>query len=347
MDLSWTGTEPKPGQYDFSPYDRLLAQLEARGLRAIFILDYGNPLYDQGLAPFSDEGRSAFVRWAVAAARHFCGKGILWEIWNEPNSGDFWRPRANVDRYIALATAVGEAFRQNGLNETLIGPAAQKFPYRFLKKCMEAGLWKYWSGVSLHPYRGSRPPETVSVEYRRLNNLLGRYAANTDPSILSGEWGYSTAQRGIGEAEQAKYLARMWLHNLADQIPISIWYDWQDDGTDPKNPEHHFGMVRRDFQPKPAFEAAKTLNSLLGGYQLDRRLSSKAHRGYGVLFRKGESLAWALWTTSPKHQCTELEVPPGSYRLWDYLGRELERPSLKNGRIALELSDAPQYLIQE
>src|SRR5215471_13458236 len=42
MDLSWTGTEPKPGQYDFSPYDRLLAQLEARGLRAIFILDYGN-----------------------------------------------------------------------------------------------------------------------------------------------------------------------------------------------------------------------------------------------------------------------------------------------------------------
>jgi hypothetical protein len=299
------------------------------------------------LAPYSDEGRAAFARWAVAAARHFCGKRVLWEIWNEPNSGDFWRPKANVDRYIALAREVGEAFRQNGLNETLIGPAAQKFPRSFLEKCLKAGLWKYWEGVSLHPYR-NQPPETASDEYRRLKDLIARYTPPaSEPPVLSGEWGYSSARGGIDEAEQAKYLARMWLNNLAEQIPISIWYDWRDDGSDPKNPEHHFGMVRTDLQPKPAFEAAKALNTLLAGFQLEQQLCLKTHNGYGVLFRKGERLAWALWTTSPKSQVAEIEVPPGSYRLWDYLGREQPRPTPNNGRMTLPLSDAPQYLISE
>jgi len=42
MDLTWGGTERKPGEYDFAAYDRLVAALEKNGLRAVFILDYGN-----------------------------------------------------------------------------------------------------------------------------------------------------------------------------------------------------------------------------------------------------------------------------------------------------------------
>jgi hypothetical protein len=44
MDFFWGGTEKRRGEYDFSAYDRLLAALEAQKLRALFILDYGNPL---------------------------------------------------------------------------------------------------------------------------------------------------------------------------------------------------------------------------------------------------------------------------------------------------------------
>ena len=51
----------------------------------MFILDYGNRLYDHGQAPRSDSARAAFARFAAAAARHFRGQGVIWEIWNEPN----------------------------------------------------------------------------------------------------------------------------------------------------------------------------------------------------------------------------------------------------------------------
>ncbi|MCR4412831.1 MAG: beta-galactosidase, partial [Thermoguttaceae bacterium] len=79
MDFVWQATERKKGEYDFSAYDRLLKSLDEHKIRALFILDYGNPLYDKGLAPASDEGRQAFARWAAAAARRFRNRGILWE----------------------------------------------------------------------------------------------------------------------------------------------------------------------------------------------------------------------------------------------------------------------------
>ncbi|MCY3021900.1 MAG: hypothetical protein NTW87_23055, partial [Planctomycetota bacterium] len=77
MDFAWNGTEKKKGEYDFKPYERLLASLEPHKLRALFIFDYSNRLYDQGLSPCSDEGREAFAKWAAAAAVHFKGRGIL------------------------------------------------------------------------------------------------------------------------------------------------------------------------------------------------------------------------------------------------------------------------------
>jgi len=47
MDFHWAGIEREKGVYDWSAYELLTANLEKRGLRALFILDYSNPLYEQ------------------------------------------------------------------------------------------------------------------------------------------------------------------------------------------------------------------------------------------------------------------------------------------------------------
>ncbi|RLA92371.1 MAG: beta-1,4-xylanase, partial [Deltaproteobacteria bacterium] len=67
--------ERRCGEYDFSGYDMLLEALEARDIRPLFILDYGNPLYDDGLAPHTDRGRAAFAEFAYQAAACFRGRG--------------------------------------------------------------------------------------------------------------------------------------------------------------------------------------------------------------------------------------------------------------------------------
>lgn len=324
MDFVWNLTEMSTGKYDFAPYDRLMTALDEYKIRALFILDYTNPLYDAGDSPRTEEGRQGFARWAAAAAKHFQGRGVIWEMYNEPNHV-FWRPRPNVADYISLALAVGKAIRQAAPGETFIGPATG-IDFPFLEACFKGGLLEYWSAVSVHPYRQT-DPETVVEDYCHLRQLIATYApfirtrSGSDGAlataslkkeipIISGEWGYSSGWRGMNEEKQGEQLARQWLTNAANGIQLSIWYDWHDDGQNPNEAEHHFGTVSYPsragavgsapaYDPKPAYLAAKTLTSFFDGYRFVKRLEAGGANDYVLLFRKGNETRLAAWTTSP------------------------------------------------
>lgn len=264
MDFHWGAVERERGKYNFSAYETLSADLEKSGLKALFILDYGNSLYDGGLSPHSDEGRAAFARWAAASAKHFAGKGYLWEIWNEPNI-HFWKPKPDVTNYIALALATSKAIREAAPGEAIIGPATSQVDLKFIEPCFQAGLLAYWDAVTVHPYR-QEAPGSVTNDYAKLRALIAKYVpAGREVPVLAAEWGYSAAWKNYDEAKQGERVTQYMTVNRAEKIPLSIWYDWKDDGTDPKEPEHHFGLVQhrhtgdasQPFLPKPAYEAAR------------------------------------------------------------------------------------------
>ena len=91
----------------------------------------------------------------------FDGRGILWEMYNEPNIG-FWHPKPNVDDYTKLALAVGKALHNAEPGETYVGPATSTIDFNFLEACFKAGLLEYWFAVSVHPYR-QKDPETAAT----------------------------------------------------------------------------------------------------------------------------------------------------------------------------------------
>ncbi|MGB2822241.1 MAG: hypothetical protein WBF17_14750, partial [Phycisphaerae bacterium] len=282
MDFVWERIERKKGQYDWSPYDRLLAAGEPYGMRFLFILDYSNKLYETDRSVRTAEGRAAMARWAAAAVERYKGRGILWEMWNEPNIAVFWKPRPDAKDYILLAKAVGDAIRKAAPGEMYIGPATSTIDFDFLEACFRGGLLECWSAVSVHPYR-QQMPETVEADYARLRRLIRKYAPkDKQVPILSGEWGYSSVWGNFDDRKQGKYLARQWLINLAGDVPLSIWYDWHDDGRDPKEAEHHFGTVAHAhhagrepvYDPKPAYLAAKTLTTVLKDFRFNKRLGT-------------------------------------------------------------------------
>jgi hypothetical protein len=294
MDFAWSGTERAKGQYDFSAYDRLLASLKRAKIRPYFILDYGNELYEAG-SPRHPESRAAFCRWVEAAMAHFNGRGIVWEMWNEPNIG-FWKPAPNVDEYVALAMDVGKTIRRVAPSETYIGPATSGIDLPFLQRCLDAGLLRYWNAVSVHPYRQSEPESVVS-EWVQLRSTLNR-AGGAKVPMISGEWGYSELYENQDKVRQARYMLRQYLVNLSCGVPISIYYDWKDDGTDPKEPEHHFGTVYANRATKPAYEAAVILVRDLAGFSYVTRLHTGDDSQWLLLFRKGAEARVAAWTTS-------------------------------------------------
>ena len=82
IDLHWNLTEPHPGVYDWGWYDSFLPAFWAGGMRMLFILDYANSNYNGFGSPSTPEAFAAFGRWAKAAATHFKGKDVIWEVYN-------------------------------------------------------------------------------------------------------------------------------------------------------------------------------------------------------------------------------------------------------------------------
>jgi len=365
MDFAWGAIEQKKGEYDWSGYEQLLGNLDKRGTRAIFILDYSNGLYEESVgstnplthlphkttaSPQHPESIAAFGRWAAAAAAHFRGRHVVWEIWNEPNI-QFWAPKPDAQQYATLALATCQAVRAAEPNATLIGPASSTFPWAFLETFLKSGVLEYLDAVSVHPYRSPHtPPETAAADYQKLKTLIDEYAPAARKGripIVSGEWGYSTWRKGVSLETQAAFAARQQLSNLLNGIPLSIWYDWKNDGSNPDENEHNFGTVLPDLKPKPAYVAIKTLTQELGGYGIGRRLRPTDDKDYLLLMTRSAegTRKLAAWTTGEPHPVTlgiksragvELKAADGQ-------GQPI-RVQLAANELTLQLDAAPQYV---
>lgn len=352
-DLFWEYTETERGVYDFHEYDTLMAELSEQGLKAMFILDFNNPLYQPGSdkqGPSSATVFTAYANWAAAAVSHFAGRGVVWEIWNEPNNAPFWGPAPNVHHYMALAKAASQAIKGAHPNEILIGPSStfsdrntvsSRDPNNglsFLNACFGLGLLNVVDGVSEHSYRPrAANPETVLDFYAAVQDLMRKYR-QTLP-IVSSEWGYSRTE--VDEATQAKYVVRSFLCNAIAGVPLSIWYDWSDDGTDPRSREDNFGLVSGNAErtAHEGYAAATVFNAVAKHGTFQGRVPGTLPDDYVVKYRTPTGLVFIAWTTGRAHPAN-LSIGGGAFQVTDYLGQP--QPNAKAERMPLD--DGPRYL---
>ena len=362
MDFGWDSIEKQKGQYDWSAYDELLSNLDKRGIRPVFILDYSHHLYEEAVtsenplthqahrttaSPQHPESVAAFAAWAAAAAKHYHDRHVIWEIWNEPNIS-FWNPKPDVEQYTTLALATCRAIRAAEPGATIVGPATSTFPWTFLETFLKSGVLEYLDAVSVHPYREPRrAPETAAADYQKLRELIERCAPAAKKDripILSGEWGYSSNTRGVSLETQAAFAARQQLSNLLNGVPLSIWYDWQNDGDDPKENEHNFGTVLPDLSPKPAYLAIQTLTRELSGYRIARRLPREDQKDYLLVCADAKGAQKLVaWTLGEPHQVVVGLKAAGKASGVDSAGKDLTL-KLENNQLSLGLTAAPQYI---
>lgn len=58
---------------------------------------------------------------------------------------------------------------------------------------------------------------------------------------------------------QSDYVIRTYVQSIAHGVQVVMWYDFRDDVV-PDNPtESSFGIIQRDFSPKPAYHAFSTM----------------------------------------------------------------------------------------
>ena len=302
-DFHWQDIERTAGVYDFQKYDAQIKQLEALGVRPVWVVSYGNTHYDDGLPPHTQAGLQAFARFAGAAAAHFRNRGVLWEIWNEPNEPNFWQPQPNADQYAALVKAAAPAIRAADPKAPILAGAISQFALPYIETFLRHHPLGGVTAFSIHPYRDGQP-ESVISDYGAVRALIGRYSpegpnpAHPNPMpIVCSEWGYTTAVDQTSEADQGRYIVRMYLVNLLCGVNLTIFYDWTDDGPNPGDNESRFGIVRQDLAPKPAYTAIAAFTRELRGYQFRHRLRSESGSDYRLLFQRPSGLAVVTWTS--------------------------------------------------
>jgi polysaccharide biosynthesis protein PslG len=297
MDMSWASVERTQGQYDFVVYDNIFNGFAKYKIRPLVILashgqtNYPNRSGQYPYPPDTPEAQQAFTNWVVAVIQRYKGRGIIWEVYNEPNNKYFWPPQPNAQDYSNLALMIGKAVQQVAPDETFIGPAIVSTDYAYLEDVLKSGILEYWDGISVHPYRSRDTPETVSKDYFQFRRLIRKYkSSNVIVPLISGEWGYPSANwegTSFDEEKQARFLARQWLINLLNRIPISIWFSWCDGDclTGKSNDIYdYFGLVR-----SPGIRSRSSQingkNRLMPKPGLKQRASSKKGMVYRPLSR--------------------------------------------------------------
>ncbi len=323
MDMYWQDIETTKGVYNWAPYDTLVSELDQRGIRALFILDYNDTLYANSTfsAVVDSADIAAYSDFAAAAVKHFAGHHFVWEIWNEPNNTINWEPSHNAVQYAAMVASASKAMRNADPTATIVAPAMAGIQLNVLDTLFQAGILNYVNGVSLHPYRDNPPPpripETVGPDFANVRALISKYepAGDTIP-IVSSEWGYSTCSPslgGVSRQTQADYFARMQLFNLYSGAPLSIWYDWMNDGLIDKIGRHR-GVVDYYLNPKPAYITVTVLTRELPGYRVVERYNDgNTSDVILVMENAGDTVKVAAWTTGAAHQLnfplTSLSLP--------------------------------------
>lgn len=336
MDMSWDWIEPEKGKYDFSAYDALVSELEAHGVRALFIINGGANHHYETMFPRTPKDWRAYANFAGACAAHYKGRNIIWEIWNEPDN-QVWSPSPQPEQYVRMARLAARAIKAADPDAMIAGPAISQFWYPFLEPCLNAGILDFVDVLSIHPYWSAPVPEMVAAHWDKVRGLMAAKGKSTP--MISGEWGYTTTD--VSQEIQAQRLVRMCLTNLSCGIPLSIWYDWWDDGTDPKNREHNFGVIHGS-KPKPAYIASQTMTSVLNGCRIVKRLDDGKSDMMALLFSGPKGYRIAAWTWGA----------PRSYTL-PYAGPEAtvvsllgERTSIavKDRKLTLELTESVVYV---
>ncbi len=305
-DAHWAFLERRRDQLKVEPHwPKYLAGNEAQGIDSLFILGYGNRFHGDGEKPRSEPVRTAFNRYVAFTAEQFRGRIKHYEIWNEWDVEDPVDPQFTAD-YARLITDAAGIIRQHDPDaKVLAGAVTTKgIESGFALRLIEAGIMQSVDGLSLHPYvhcrsRGENTPEAWIEWLAGVDMELSRAANQPVPLYLTEmAWPAHQGACGIDETLQAAYLARsFFLARTLANVRGYWWYDLRNDGTDKREREHNFGLLRQDYSPKPAYRVLEAISPIIKDYQFLGRVEESRN---SVLLRFGNDKEQLLvaWSTT-------------------------------------------------
>ena len=284
----WQDMEPAPGRYNehlISVMNGRIAALRARGVKVLVVV-HRAPAWASagrgGIAPPSNP--AAFGAFMGQIAQRVPGADA-WELWNEPDSGEFWAGGADPAAYAALLRSAYPAIKAVQPGDAVVTGGMVGNNMDFLAALYANGAQGSFDAVGVHTdtacltsgpdayYRDERGRvgRYTFSSYREVHAVMADHGDAGKP-IWMTELGWSTQHGrcnvgekagtkplGVSTRRQARFLRAAYRCLAADPfVGVALWFGLQDiPGS------HHargFGLYRRNGKAKRAAKAFRRLD---------------------------------------------------------------------------------------
>lgn len=352
--VTWGGLEREKGVWDWTTMDRLVDLYGKNGMELQYILAF-TPRW---AAPESAQKSSDWLEWSRAVpeesawrnyvstfAKRYDGKIRFLEVWNEPDLYGFFR--GNPDDYMKMLKAAYEEIKKvdpdlkvmTGGFATLRYHPGKKYPDMHARVVEEAQ--DYFDIHAFHQH-GS-----FDIFQHEVNGLLTeiRKKLKTPKPLYFNE----TAVCSIDDSQkmQAETLFKKLLFAFARGAMGYTWYDLRNDGYDPKNGEHNYGLLSNDFYPKAAYPVYNNLALNFSDKKFITQFNIGVNR-YAFLFGGPNEQIVACWNEEGGDADEHIVIETDAEKVYsmDIMGNKKLLPLTKKMTI-LELSSIPSCTILE
>ena len=289
--ISWAAIEPRRhGGFEWSALDAQVRRLVSHGLEPLPFVE-STPRWvakNQFIPPSaSARGSRGWRRFLDAMVRRYGPNGSFWQehpglaktpirswqIWNEPNFSESWKPRPKPKAYLKLLRISAAAIRRvdPGANIVLaglgpgLGGGKKRIPsWRFLDGIYRAGGKRFFDTAADQPYAPSLGG--VADQLKRFVGVMRRHHDRRTPIWIT-EVGWSSGHLknfglAVGPRRQAKLLRRTFAYigGRAKRLGVTrlLWYSWRDPGSRSQarcKTCLDFGLRKHNLKAKPAWGA--------------------------------------------------------------------------------------------
>lgn len=355
-EMLWQSVEQSQGVYTFKPeWENYIDTAISNELEPLIILDYGNPMYENGNGPTTDEAVAAYARYCYEVANHFKGRVKYFEVWNEWNWGTGNNTNKRGDQYGKLIVAASAAIREANPDAYIIGMALGVTDNNYVADVLSyPGAYEAMDAIAAHPYSFPRKPEgEVSANLQGIRDVFTAKGLQPLPVWMTEMgWPSGNPPYGISETMSAAYGVRALAWALAnpDIVERFFWYDFQNDGTDKDYYEDNFGLVDHwknldvPVAAKASYAALSAFATKLSGYEFIKSIPME--KGiYSYLFKDNNSIKpdiLIVWSDGLQ-KTISLNIGSAEVELTDLFGNSSTPPKVGGG-INLFVTDQPVYI---
>ena len=195
-DIDWRKIQKTPGVFDFSKYDRVVAECEAEGVQLLPVV-FRPPAWAKRTWEHLDEW-AEFVR---RFAEHYGRRLPVIEIWNEQNVPHFWGGKAYPADYLAVLRRAYDSVKSVDPSIRVAIGGFTGVPLDFIEGIYRLGGANAFDIMNVHAYTTPFNPEGIlDDKIEKLRALMAKYGDGQKPIWIT-EIGYSTHTIGIKDQD--------------------------------------------------------------------------------------------------------------------------------------------------